>query len=140
MFLKDQLKDKINEQTKDLPTLLLPGSILKKYIGDWFLGPPANKVFSFTVDSGHLTCHIGSLSFALEGKTDHQFYFAADNSIIDFSSLQNFDYKSSTVTIPAKKITSKRTLYYSRLTEDIFRNIVAYFIVGNSKRSIASII
>lgn len=39
----------------------------------------------------------------MEAKTDHQFYFAADNSVIDFGSAETLSYRSSTITIPGKR-------------------------------------
>jgi CubicO group peptidase (beta-lactamase class C family) len=104
VFLKDQSKGEAIDRVKAMPTRTLPVTVLNKYTGDWLLGPPANKVFKFTADSGHLTLHLGSTTFRLESKTDHQFYFAADNSAIDFVSAETFHYESSTNTITGRRI------------------------------------
>lgn len=84
LFLKDDLKGDAVDQVKALPNRTFPVNVLKQYTGDWLLGPPANKVFSLTVDSGCLTFHTNGAKFPLETKTAHQFYFAADNSVINF--------------------------------------------------------
>lgn len=104
VFLKDQFKGNEVDQVKAMPTLTLPVAVLNKYTGDWLLGPPANKVFNFTVDNGQLTCHVGGAAFALEAKNDHAFYFTADNSIIDFGPVETFDYKSSAFSISGKRL------------------------------------
>jgi CubicO group peptidase (beta-lactamase class C family) len=104
VFLRNQFKGEAVDQVKAMPTRAIPLTVLNKYTGDWLLGPPANKVFGFTVDSGHLTLHINGATFPLEAKTDHQFYFAADNSAIDFGSAETFSYESPTNTIPGKRI------------------------------------
>jgi CubicO group peptidase (beta-lactamase class C family) len=102
-FLKDYLKRDTVDQVKQLPTRIVPIGVLNQYTGNWLLGSPANKVFSLTVDSGRLTFHTNGIAFPLEAKNDHLFYFAADNSVINFVSIKTFSYTSSIITIPGKR-------------------------------------
>lgn len=103
-FLKGQFKADETEKLKRMPTLQLGSSTLKKYTGDWQLGPPANKVFTFTVDSGRLICHVGSYISQMNAKTENTFFIDTENSYIVFNSTDQFDYKSSWFWITGKRI------------------------------------
>jgi len=92
------------DSVKAWPAKQLNPGLLKKYEGDWLLGPPANKIFSFHADSGHLIITIGNASFPLEAKSDHDFYFAADQSLIKFKLPSNLVYQSATIMIQGQQV------------------------------------
>ncbi|QNK64355.1 serine hydrolase [Pedobacter sp. PAMC26386] len=128
LFLKDHFKTNEIAILKAKPTLELPANILKKYTGDWQLSPPANKVFTFVIDSGHLVCRVGTFSSKLEAKSTNTFLIPTDNSAITFTTASLLNYHSATFSIAGKKTEKQqKSLNFSPDKEQLKKYTGTYY-------------